>query len=356
MTVHASDKPLTDDESSELPLLFGRVLDGRGGARGGRMEEAQRWKPGVEGEVLWIHLLRTHPGMQEWLEAHCAIPEPTAELLTSDANRPRAFREGQTLVATLRGINFNPGAAPEDMLSLQLWSDGSRVVTLRRAPLQTPRLVADDLDAGSGPHDAGALVTALTEHLIDRMSHAIVDMNAMIDDLEDETADTYTDQTLDKIAMIRRQSLALKRHMSPQHEALTAIANGAPGWFEDHDRREIAESIARLRRYLDDLDISKESAGRAAGRHPRPRGGEQPAHAVRASGGGGGVPAADFHHRLAGDQRRRHSAGGAGIARLLDHRRGLRGDPGRGDRAAQAVEVVLILPVPQEWGGGSAKR
>lgn len=260
MTVHAADKPLTDDESSELPLLFGRVLDGRGGARVVGWKEAQRWKPGVEGEVLWIHLLRTHPGMQEWLETHCAIPEPTAELLTSDANRPRAFREGQTLVATLRGINFNPGAAPEDMLSLQLWSDGSRVVTLRRAPLQTPRLVADDLDAGSGPHDAGALVTALTEHLIDRMSHAIVDMNAMIDDLEDETADTYTDQTLDKIAMIRRQSLALKRHMSPQHEALTAIANGAPGWFEDHDRREIAESIARLRRYLDDLDISKESA------------------------------------------------------------------------------------------------
>ncbi|MEE4452310.1 zinc transporter ZntB [Novosphingobium resinovorum] len=260
MTVHAAAASLADDENCELPLLFARVLDGRGGARIVNWKEAQRWRPDAEGEVLWVHLLRTHPGVQDWLEAHCALPEPTAELLTSDANRPRAFREGQTLVATLRGINFNPGAAPEDMLSLQLWSDGRRVVTLRRAPLQTPRLVADDLDAGEGPEDAGALITALTEHLIDRMSHAIVDMNAMIDELEDETADTYSDRTLDKIAAIRRQSLALKRHMSPQHEALTAIANSAPGWFEDHDRREIAESIARLRRYLDDLDISKESA------------------------------------------------------------------------------------------------
>lgn len=260
MTAHAAHAPLADDEHCELPMLFGRVLDGRGGARIVDWKEAQRWHPGAEGEVLWLHLLRTHPGVQKWLELHCALPEPTAELLTSDASRPRAFREGQTLVATLRGINFNPGAEPEDMLSLQLWSDGHRVITLRRAPLQTPRLVADDLDAGHGPVDAGALVTALTEHLIDRMSHAVVDMNAMIDELEDETVDTYTDRTLDKIAMIRRQSLALKRHMSPQHEALTAIANSAPGWFEDHDRREIAESIARLRRYLDDLDISKESA------------------------------------------------------------------------------------------------
>lgn len=260
MIAPPSPRAASDDDHDELPLLFGRVLDGCGGAREIGWLEAQRWRPDNDGEVLWIHLLRTHAGVQTWLETHLALPKPTAELLTSDATRPRAFREGQTLVATLRGINFNPGAAPEDMLSLQLWSDGRRVVTLRRAPLQTPRIVADDLAAGQGPTDAGALITAITEHLIDRMSHAIVDMNAMIDDLEDETAETYSEATLDKIATIRRQSLALKRHMSPQHEALTAISTTAPGWFEDHDRREMSETIARLRRYLDDLDISKESA------------------------------------------------------------------------------------------------
>jgi zinc transporter len=48
--------------------------------------------------------------------------------------------------------------------------------------------------------------------------------------------------------------------MAPQHDALEAIRRDAPRWFEDHDRREIAEAIARLRRYLDDIDISKESA------------------------------------------------------------------------------------------------
>ncbi|WP_345840785.1 CorA family divalent cation transporter [Altererythrobacter sp. ZODW24] len=48
--------------------------------------------------------------------------------------------------------------------------------------------------------------------------------------------------------------------MLPQHEALEKISRDAPAWFEDHDRREIAETIDRLRRYLDDLDISKESA------------------------------------------------------------------------------------------------
>ncbi len=254
-----SDEGL-DEEEGILPLLFGRVLDGEGGARPIGWEEVRNWQPAGDSEVLWIHLLRTHAGVREWLRDSLAIPAPTAELLTSDATRPRALREGNALVATLRGINFNPGAEPEDMLSMQVWSDGRRVVTLRRVPVQTPRVVCNMLDAGTGPVDAGSLVTELTEHLVDLMSHAIIDMNQVIDDLEDETSDNDTDDMLGKIAALRRNCLGLKRHMSPQHEALLAIANSAPAWFEEHDRREIAETIARLRRSLDDLDISKESA------------------------------------------------------------------------------------------------
>ena len=251
----------TDDAAMDGPLLFGRVLDGRGGGRAIDWAEAQAWRPGAEGEVLWVHLCRTVPGVQEWLEQALAIPEPTAELLTGDATRPRAFREGEVLVATLRGINFNPGAEPEDMVSMQLWSDGTRVVTLRRLPLQTPRDTLAEIDTGRGPTDAAALVTSVTEQLVRRMSAAIVDMNDEIDRLEDLDPDREDPEAmLQKIATIRRNCLALKRHMGPQHVALESISRDAPRWFENHDRREIGETIALLGRFLDDIDISKESA------------------------------------------------------------------------------------------------
>jgi len=242
------------------PMLFGRVLDGKGGGRAVSWQEAKDWQPGRQGEVLWVHLCRNQQGVAPWLE-QLGIPEPTVELLTGDASRPRAFREGEALVATLRGINFNPGAEPEDMVSMQLWSDGRRVITLRRLPLQTPRLVLGMIDQpGTGPTDAGALITELTEALITRMSRAIVDMNEHIDELEDADPEVEAERILGRIAIIRRNCLGLKRHMSPLHEALEAIARSAPAWFEEHDRREIAESIDRLKRYLEDLDISKESA------------------------------------------------------------------------------------------------
>ena len=250
----------TDDIMTDSALLFGRVLDGQGGARTIEWDEAMDWQPAAPGEVLWLHICRNRPGVQDWLETRLGVPEPTAELLTSDQTRPRAFAEGETLVGTLRGINFNPGAQPEDMISMQMWCDGRRLITLRRHPLQTPREVMAMLDRGNGPPDAGATITLLAELLITRMSQSIVDMNHVLDELDAMDADEHAEDMLKRISTIRRNCLSLKRHMAPQHEALEQISRDAPLWFEEHDRREIAESIARLRRYLDDIDISKESA------------------------------------------------------------------------------------------------
>lgn len=250
-----------DIEEGHGPLLFGRVLDGNGGGTPLRWRDVQHWKPEVSKEVIWIHLNRDTELLSDWLQAATGMPEPTAELLVSDDSRPRAFREGKnTLVAILRGINFNIDADPEDMVSMQLWSDGRRIITLRSAPMQTPRHVMSELDAGLGPEDAGRLITDLVEVMIVRMSRSIVEMNAHIDKIEVAAIDCEPEEVLGQISAIRRYCLALKRHMSPQHEALERIAHEAPDWFEDHDRREIAESVEHLKRYLDDIDISKESA------------------------------------------------------------------------------------------------
>lgn len=246
--------------ATECPLIFGRVLDGEGRARAIEWDEAQGWTPSHGEEVLWLHLDRSCPELEAWLRFKLHLTEPTAEMLVSDQSRPRAFREGDALVATLRDLNFNPGAEPEDMIAMQLWSDGQRILTLRRSPQQSPNEVRDMLDRGLGPRDAGAMITQIAELMIDHLGGAVVEINATIDRLEEPCDDDKMDERGREIAVIRRECLALQRHLSPQHEALEQISRDAPGWFEPHDRREIAESIARLRRHLDDIEISKESA------------------------------------------------------------------------------------------------
>lgn len=249
-----------DDDEMDGPMLFGRVLDGNGGARKIGWAEAQVWQPAEPHEVMWVHVCRNKPEVFGWLEDGLVLPEPTVELLTHDSTRPRAFRENGNLVAVLRGINFNPGAEPEDMIAMQLWCDGSRLVTLRRRRLQSPREVLAAIDSGNGPKDAGRIITELVEAMINRMNSSIVDMNEAIDAMEDQDPDDDAEEMLARISVIRRNCLGLQRHMAPQHEALEIISRDAPAWFDAEDKREIAESIDRLRRYLEDIDISKESA------------------------------------------------------------------------------------------------
>ena len=255
-----TDQGIQQTDHPSSGLLFGRVLDGQGGAREIDWDEAKNWQPASPSETLWIHLDRTVPAVSKWLAEGMGFSDTTVEMLTTNENRPRAFQEDGALIAVLRGINFNPGAKPEDMIAMQLYADDHRLITLRRRRLQTPRDVLALLDAGHGPKTIGSLVTELIEQLVVRMSKAILDMNERLDHLERADLKEDFDEALDDIAVIRRNCLALKRHMSPQHEALTAIGREAPKWMSEANKRDVREIIARLHRYLEDLDVSKESA------------------------------------------------------------------------------------------------
>ncbi|MBH9537223.1 zinc transporter ZntB [Novosphingopyxis sp. YJ-S2-01] len=248
------------EEPAPMPLIFGRVLDGKGGGRPIDWDEARCWQPAAKGEVLWVHCDRAHDEVFDWLHETLGVPESTVEALTLEETRPRAFREDEWLITILRGINFNPGAEPEDMISMQMLADHCRVITLRRRPLHSPREVLADIDRRHGPRSAGDLVVELAETMVAKMGSSIVDMNAVIDDLEEHEDDYEPDDIQDQITDIRRNCLSLKRHMSPQREALRDIGRAAVPWLNKQNRRDLRDTIDRLSRYLEDIDVSKESA------------------------------------------------------------------------------------------------
>ena len=141
------------EEPAPMPLIFGRVLDGKGGGRPIDWDEARCWQPAAKGEVLWVHWDRAHDEVFDWLHETLGVPESTVEALTLEETRPRAFREEEWLITILRGINFNPGAEPEDMVSMQMLADHCRVISLRRRPLHSPREVLADIDRRHGPRE-----------------------------------------------------------------------------------------------------------------------------------------------------------------------------------------------------------
>lgn len=92
-----------------------------------------------------------HTGFRGWLLEHSGIEESVCEVLLAQETRPRSATLEDGLLVILRGVNLNPGADPEDMVSLRLWVHPIRVYNLSRRPLIAIQELAEAIDRDAGP-------------------------------------------------------------------------------------------------------------------------------------------------------------------------------------------------------------
>src|SRR5690606_17646379 len=104
--------------------MFGFVLDGSGGGAPPKAPEA-RDKP------LWLHIDYSTRDSEAWLR-RIGIPAKVVESMVRPDTRPRAMVLEQGTLLILRAINANPGHRPEDMVSLRLWIEKNRVISVRQ--------------------------------------------------------------------------------------------------------------------------------------------------------------------------------------------------------------------------------
>ena len=157
-------------------LVFACQLDGRGGAR--RLRWADIETGAAAGGALWAHFDRKSTRVAAWLRQRSGLTESTIDALLAEETRPRVFRGKNGTIAILRGINTNPGAVAENMVSIRIWSDGTRVLTLRHRRLQSPRdVLAQLIDQKSGPTNAAQLFEQLIARLTERKAKTINDFD-----------------------------------------------------------------------------------------------------------------------------------------------------------------------------------
>ena len=103
-------------------LVCAYILDGTGNARTIGWDEIQARQPGSPG-ALWVHIDRAGAEAKRWLEQDSGVDDVVVEQLLADVSRPRLQLHGEGLLVNLRGVNLNPGADPEDMVSVKIWAD-----------------------------------------------------------------------------------------------------------------------------------------------------------------------------------------------------------------------------------------
>lgn len=235
------------------------VMDGEGNAV--EVPAAGRTLAALEpaSGFVWVAVdLSSDEGLR-WLEGAGLDPLAFAAL-TAGETRPRCTVHGDMVLMNLRGVNLNPGAEPQDMVSLRLCVAPKSIVTCRKRLLVAVEDVMGGMEPGRAPLTQGHLIARIALRLAERAEPVVARLNERLDALEEAADKRPGPEMRSRLAEVRRVSSVLRRFMFPQRDALSTLEIEEPVWLTSRDRARVREATERVSRLAEDLDAIRDRA------------------------------------------------------------------------------------------------
>ena len=206
----------------------------------------------------WVHMQSDAADTAATL-ARVGLSQHRIEALCTLETRPNAKEYADGMLVYLRGINRNPEADPEDMVSLRLWLNETTIISLRRKDrhLLSVQDVKERLDKGHCPASPVAMMINIIRRITDRISETVDELD---DELtEFEALDVPQHESRSRLMLARRKAAAIRRYLAPQRDALEAVIRVNKHMSEEQVHQ-IRLDYDRVTRYVEDLDLAKERA------------------------------------------------------------------------------------------------
>jgi len=146
------------------------------------------------------------------------------------------------------------------MIAVRVWAEKSRFITCRRRKVFSVLDVRDSLLAGHGPASPGEFIVQLAHFLMLRIESAIDKLEQHIDRLEELLGEGDLEDVRSSLSSQRRHAAALRRHLSPQREALERLARSGSEILATAEVFDLREEGEHLTRHIEDLDLARETA------------------------------------------------------------------------------------------------
>ncbi len=201
----------------------------------------------------WLHFDLNDPAFADWAESH--LPHIAAKALLQSETRPRCDATSEGLLLNLRGVNLNPGADVEDMVSIRLWVADGLIISARRFKIFAVDGIRADIHAGKAPQNIPAFLAALAFGLTKRIETVSLALEEDTDELE-ERAFNPVKQDLSNLPDLRLKLIKLRRFVRPQSEALQTLAAGDVWPHDDINATYLRDTVNRNQRTIEELDAT----------------------------------------------------------------------------------------------------
>jgi zinc transporter len=215
---------------------------------------------GSEDYWVWVALDPAGAGSHDWLHHRAGLDEQVVSALLAMDTRPRCLvsREGALLI--LRGINADPKSQPTDLVSVRVWIEDNRVITVQHRKLATVEALRAAYEKGEGPKSSAELTVALADGMIERMRGVVNGFEAEIDRLEDESLTGPLPNLRRRLNHVRHGIVPLRRYLAPQRDAFSRLMAANLPWLDDWWKSHLRETADEVSLHIGALDAIRESA------------------------------------------------------------------------------------------------
>ena len=194
----------------------------------------------------------------KWLDENPLLNNLYKEQLLKIETRPIVYQDEESILICLRGVNLNPDADPEDMISIRLWINNNTVITSCNRSSLSLQDIIKNLQNNIGPKTPGEFLAVLIERLAIRIEDFFEKFEEQLDVQEEsiETADSRGLGT--ELGNLRRQAATVRRYLTPQKDALEKLSRTDSPLLTPELLEEMKDDRDKTARLLEDLELSRE--------------------------------------------------------------------------------------------------
>ena len=209
----------------------------------------------------WLHFNRLAAETRDWLETSSDLDETVISALLQSETRPRCAAYEDGVLLNLRGINHNPGAEPEDMISVRIWATGNLVISMRSYPVRAVHEVREEVSSGAlDDLSPGGLLVAIADKLIDKIEPVVEQLKEEADEFEEQLLTSKEHLRATPLAEFRSTILILRRYILPQRDAMVQLQREGRRLLLADQSMHIREAADRITRISEELDSIRDRA------------------------------------------------------------------------------------------------
>lgn len=210
----------------------------------------------------WLHFDGNDDSVQQWLKHNSAIDPHITEIMLSKKARARFLMGDNGFLVVLKAINQNPQGSPEDMVSIRIYVEKDRIITICRKNILLLAILTKKLIQDHTSISSFEMLIQIANELFSNLEDVIESLDDQFDKMDEilNRSDELNANLVPSLSEIRSQTIVIKSYITPQKEVFHSLINISVDWFEKKTKNLFLNFSEKISLYLESLELIKERA------------------------------------------------------------------------------------------------